>query len=108
MSTQTISLDGKTYPIRATPLAKLGPLFPLLQHLDVQGATGEQMQLAAIALGEAVYHGIRRAGGEVTQDFVHDNIDMTNLADIFKIFAKVNGLVQREPASGEAQAGAAS
>src|SRR5512139_3867529 len=108
MSKIVVVLDEREFPIRATPLAKLGPLFPALSKLDVTGESADGMAEAARALGEVVFHGIRRAGGDVTQEFVHENIDFTNLGAVFQVVAKVNGLVPKDAGQGEAGAGTAS
>lgn len=105
--TTTVILDGKPFPIRPTPLAKLGPIIPAISRLDATGQTSDGTAEAANALAEAVFHGIRRAGGEVSQEFVSDNIDMLNFREVFQVFAKVNGLL-KDSGVGEAEAGAAS
>jgi hypothetical protein len=102
MNDKTITLGGKDLPIRATPLAKLTPVFAKLAALDPSRMLiekPEDMAGAALALGDAVFHGIRRAGGEVTQEWVHENIDLLNLEAVFTVFATVNGIGPKEAAS---------
>lgn len=100
---EKICLGGIDLPIKPTPLVKMAKMMPVLQRDDIFS------EEAVTALAECVFHGIRRAGGEVTQEFVSDNIDMTNITEVFGRFFKVNGMTRKDAggAAGEAGAGAA-
>ncbi len=110
-SVPTVVLGGMTFELKPTPIAKMLRLLPLLAATPTVGGMPIVDEPMAIALGEAIFHGIRRAGGkgrEITQDWVHDNIDATNIEAIMEVFTAVNVLERKASNSGEAQAGAAS
>ncbi len=91
----TVTLGGLTFPLLPTPMAKLAPLFPALERMDPTGASTDGLAAAVEALAVALYHGIRRGGGpgrEITQEWVAEQIDMLNMAEIFRVFASVNGI----------------
>jgi hypothetical protein len=96
-----ITLGGMELPIKPTPLVHLAEALP---HL----IDGPESPAGAKALARAVFYGIRRAGGEVTEEFVSDNIDYTNVQEVADTFAKVNNLERKAAGEGEAGAGAAS
>lgn len=98
MTTETLTLDGIDLPIRPTPLVELTKVIPGLGQ-------GINTPEGADALAIGVFHGIRRAKGEVTLDFVRSAIDMSNAFAVFEVFCRVNGLDQKATSTGEAAAG---
>ena len=100
MSNEVV-IDGITLPIRPTPLAKLMRAMPLF-------AKGLDSEEGVEALTEALFHGIRRAKGEVTLEWLRDNIDFHNSAEVFTKFVEVNGLKPKAANVGEVPAGQAS
>jgi len=96
-------LQDVELPILPTPLAKLVAVREhFLKGLDTEEGVN--------ALTSALFHGIRRAGGQVSEEWLQQNIDAGSQDEIVAVFVRVNGLrlVPKEPAAGEAQAGAAS
>lgn len=93
-------------PLAPTPLAKLVDLKEnfLLGTSSVDGMTPE----SARSLIEAVFHGVRRAGGAVTLEWLLENIDSESETGVFAAFMRVNGFKLKDPDTGEAKAGAAS
>ena len=99
MST-VIVIEGVSLPLRPTPLAKLMRAMPII-------AKGLDSEEGVEAMTEALFHGIRRAKGEITLEWLRENIDFHNSAEVFTTFVEVNGL-KPKAAAGEAQAGPAS
>ncbi|MEP7312549.1 MAG: hypothetical protein ABI859_08195 [Pseudomonadota bacterium] len=97
-ATDTIMIEAITFPIRATPLAKLvGARAIFAQGMDTEASVD--------ALSEALYHGIRRAGGDIKLEWLKENIDFHNQDAVFAKFIEVNGLKPKADGSGEAPAG---
>jgi len=102
MDAITITIESIDLPLRPTPLAKL--VKAKAMFTDSHSETEESVD----ALAEALYHGIRRAKGDVTLDWLKENIDIHNFDYLLETFIRVNGLVPKADAVGEAGAGAAS
>lgn len=97
----TVTIEGIVLPLRATPLAKLVRARPMLDK-------GAETEEGVTALAEALFHGIRRAKGDVTLDWLIENIDVHNAPEVFAKFAEVNGMTEKVAEAtmvGEAQAG---
>ncbi len=100
MST-VIVIEGVSLPLRPTPLAKLMRAMPII-------AKGLDSEEGVEAMTEALFHGIRRAKGEITLEWLRENIDFHNSAEVFTTFVEVNGLKPKAASVGEAVAGPAS
>jgi hypothetical protein len=83
VNTETLSIEGITLPLRATPLARLVKCKEVF-------TSGIGTESGADAFAEALFWGIRRAGGEVTLDWLKLNIDVHNRDDLFAAFVRVN------------------
>lgn len=106
-----VSIGGRDWPIKPTPIAKMLKLLPLIAGAQMSGGMPIADEATALALCEAIYHGIRRAGGPdvgITLDFVSDNIDATNIEAVMAVFVAVNDLEKKAAGQGEVGAGAAS
>ncbi|MEO8313253.1 MAG: hypothetical protein ABI645_00530 [Pseudomonadota bacterium] len=79
----TVTIEGIEFPIKPTPAAKMVGALPLM----LDGLTTEA---SVNALASALFCGIRRAGGEVTLEWLQDNLDVANIPAIFEVFCRVN------------------
>jgi hypothetical protein len=92
----TITIDGREFPIKPTPIAKLVKARALFE-------SGTQTEEGVNALLEALYWGIKRAGGEIELAWLKDNADSTNFDGILATWVAVNQVKRREAgAPGEA------
>jgi|GEM_PF-3362883 len=97
----TITIDGMEFPIRPTPAPKIWPALGALQR-DPATWSAEDWDRVT----EAMFWGIRRAGGEITLEWLRTNLDIRNLVPSLKSFAEANSLETEGSGAGEA-AGAA-
>lgn len=98
-----ITLAGEKYTLAPVPLSGLAAVGEKLALIGTEISAE-----AAGALVECVWRGLRRNHPEVTREFVDENIDTRNSAEIIAAFVSVNGFVPKdagEGAAGEAMAG---
>lgn len=92
---EIIEIDGVRLPIKATPAAKIWPALETMQK-DPTAWTERDWDLFLNAL----WWGIKRAGGEVERDWLGMNVDIQNASDVLARFAAVNAF--KAPVPGEA------
>lgn len=101
MRTVELKLDGSTWKLAPTPLVRMAKATAFLE-----GRTDDAEVISGLC--EAIFWGLRRAKQEVTLEFVMDNIDALNQAEVIAAFLDVNGFAPRKeaaPAAGEVAAG---
>lgn len=101
MRSRQIEIDGIEFPLKPTPLIELTELMPGLSK-------GINTPAGSRALADALFHGIRRAKGEVSLEWVRQSIDMHNAPELFRVLCEVNNLTptavtDEGAASGEAE-----
>ena len=98
----TVTIEGLVLPIRPTPLKQLWPALAALTR-----ASDTWTDADWDAIHAAIFYGIRRAGGEVTLEWVAMNIDLHSFG-VLKAFAELNTLETAKPgtAAGEAEGAA--
>ena len=90
---KTVIIDGVTLPIRPTPAAKIWPALPVLQKDPTTWGADDWA-----IVQEAVFWGIRRAGGEITMEWLAMNLDLGSFGPVLKVFGEINALVANEGA----------
>lgn len=106
METREITIEGITFKVAPTPLAKLA------KTQAVFGANAMESPEGVEAMVEALFWGIRRArkeceaSGGITLEWLLENIDSRNAKDVFELFRDVNTLVAPGAGQGEAPASA--
>jgi hypothetical protein len=104
MLTRELTIEGITFKIAPTPIAKMANA----QGIIAGAGTGTEEGMRALI--EAIFWGARRARGEceksgaITLDWLQENIDSHNAKDIFDVFRELNSL---QTPKGEAPAGEA-
>jgi hypothetical protein len=106
MRQRQIEIDGIEFPLKPTPLIELTELMPGLSK-------GINTPEGSRALADALYHGIRRAKGDITIEWIRQAVDMHNANDLFRALCELNKLTptavtEEGTASGEGEAGATS
>lgn len=99
---ETVTIEGVTLPLKPTPASKIWPALGVLSK-DAKFWDEAEWKLFLTAL----FWSIRRAGGEITEDWLALNVDLHNLGDVMTAFAKVNTLNARGAQQGEAAGGSA-
>jgi hypothetical protein len=85
--TDKITIEGIELPIKPTPASKI---WPALQVLSKDAQLWVEVEWDRFH--DALFWGIRRAGGEVTKEWLALNVDMHNLEHVMTTFARVNTL----------------
>lgn len=103
MNTVEVTIEGVTFKVAPTPLAKLAASRKAMSAFGSK----EWSEEGVAALIEAVFWGARRAGSEITLEWLQTNVDMMNFMPLFDSFLEVNGLKKRtaDAIPGEAAAG---
>jgi len=79
-----------TFKIAPTPIVHLAESRQLFSAGAMETAEGWRALIAA------VFWGARRAGSQITQQWLEDNVDNHNVAELFKVFREVNQLEQHK------------
>jgi hypothetical protein len=98
MITRELTIEGVTFKVGPTPLCKLADA----RRLFGSGALDTEDGMKALIA--AVFWGARRAGSEVTLEWLELNVDVHNAAPVFNVFMDVNALKPKEATPGEAPA----
>jgi len=99
MITRDLTVEGITFKVAPTPLFRLAPLWKFI-GADEIGGDGLR------ALAEAIFWGARRAGAEITLEWLEQNIDVHNSDEVHRVFAELNHVKRKKDGTaGEAQAG---
>lgn len=84
MIKKSLTIEGVTFDVAPTPLVKL---LKGRQHMaSGQGGTPEAME----ALVEAIFWGARRAGSKITLEWLLENVDQHNMAEVLAVFRELN------------------
>lgn len=83
---KTEAVETVTFRAAPTPLPRLAELRP---HF---GANNIDTREGLDAVITALYYGARRAGAQITLEWLLDNIDMFNGGDVLQIFGELNGM----------------
>lgn len=97
MNVVSVTVEGITFKVAPTPLAKMAQAKAALGGL----VAGEWNEDTMTALVTAVFWGAKRAGEALTLDWLLMNVDLTNYTQLFEAFVSVNEL-KGKPA-GEAE-----
>lgn len=99
VETIELCLAGVTFKLAPTPVGKLARMQKILL------AHGPRSEEGVNAIIEAVFYGARRAGSEITEEWLQTNLDAHSSVKIFEAWRQLNGLVEvAEGAQGEAPA----
>lgn len=94
--TRKLTIDGVTFQVAPTPVVKLAAAMPFLSKAKIQTPEGQQAVL------EAVFWGARRAGAEITLEWLVMNVDVHSMPQVFDIFATLNKVERSKADLGEA------
>ena len=88
MITKQLTIEGRkgavTFDVAPTPVSKMAKcrLFLAKKEFDTEEAIE--------ALLEAVFYGARRAGSQITLEWLMENVDQHNFPQVMNVFREVN------------------
>lgn len=82
--TQAAVETTQTFTVAPTPVSKLAKCRQFIgkRELDTEEAVD--------ALLEALFYGAKRAGAQITLEWLKANVDQHNMVEVFKVFREVN------------------
>lgn len=85
--TRQVTVAGITFPLGPTPGYRLAKMRAVFREKGVESEEGY------LAVNEAIFWGARRAGAQITLEWLHDNLDVHTSAPAIQAFRELNLMV---------------